>query len=249
MKQAVVTGASEGIGRALVKRLIREGYQVLGVARNEARLQELSKECGSHFSFKKLDLSAMEEVEVLGQWMSEHRVHLLVNNAGFGALGDFGKIPWEKQLQMLRLNIEALTRLSYHFVAQAERGDAVLQVASVLGLIPMPAQGVYSATKAYVCSLSESLWYEWRPRGIYCAAICPGSTATEFANRAGYEQSAIPGALLEQPEDVVECMIHALRVRKDPLVVSGWKNKTFTSLSNLIPEKWMLSAMGRVRKP
>lgn len=247
-KKALVTGASEGIGRALAKQLVADGYQVTGVARSEARLKELQGELGSSaFRFIVADLAAPAGVDKVAADVAQGAYTVLINNAGFGALGEFAEVPIDRQREMIRLNVEALTVLSHAYLARARAGDALINVSSVVGLLPAPGQPVYSATKAFVTFLSECLSQQYGPKGIYVMALCPGATRSQFAERAGGRTGQIPAAFVEPAEDVARRTLEALAARRSTVVVSGRWNELLINASRLLPRRAVRSLMGRAR--
>ncbi|HEX7928474.1 MAG TPA: SDR family NAD(P)-dependent oxidoreductase [bacterium] len=246
--RALVTGASEGIGRVFALRLARDGYAVTAVARNEARLQSLMAELGPGHDYRVADLADPAHIAALGEHLARVRCNLLVNNAAFGIYGDFARVPLPELQRLLRLNVDALVALSHAFLRQAQAGDALVNVSSILAFLPMPLNGIYAATKAFVTSFSESLWQQQRPRGVYVLGLCPGGTATLFHERAGAGTRSAGGAV-QTPEQVVEAAMRALRSRRSPTVVSGWHNRLFVFATRLLPRKWVVSAMGRQSPP
>lgn len=249
--QALVTGASEGIGRAFALQLARKGYAVTIVARNNERLDSLLMEMSGDGHRKIVaDLANREELsrivyELAGK---ERRYHLLVNNAGVGALGDFARIPVAKNREMIDLNIGALVELSHAFLQRAERGNAIIQVSSTLSFLPMPAQAVYSATKAFVTSFSESLWYQCRAKGITIVNLCPGATESNFQVRSGGRNEVIPSFVLESADQVASFALRALDRKSGPTIVSGWMNRLAVILSRILSRKQLAKVMGKVRQ-
>jgi uncharacterized protein len=250
MKRVLVTGASEGIGRAFAIKLAERGYAVTAVARNEERLDSLLKVLkGSGHSKRVADLSTELGITGVVKELTEAEPYtLLINNAGFGAVGDFLEVPLETARRMVSLNITALLELTYAFLARAERGSGLIQVSSTLSYLPMPNQTVYSATKAFVSSLSESLWYQSKKRGIRIVNLCPGSTATLFPTRSGGATEKIPKWVTESPEAVAERGIAAFEQALGPTVVSGWTNKLALLFFRFVSRRTLIEIMGRVRQ-
>lgn len=236
-KRSLVTGASEGIGRAFAKRLAAEGYRVTAVARNAQRLAELEREIGPGHVSLTADLTTGDGVRRVCDEIRETRFELLVNNAGAGHIQPFAGAPIETWEAITRLNIDALVALSHAWLQTARSGDALINVSSVLAFFPSPGNVVYSATKAFVTSFTESLWYEERRTGVHVFNICPGLTQTEFAVRSGVGPPS-PGPLLQSPGQVVDAAMAALRRRRCPTVLSGWRNGAIAFLSRLLPRKW-----------
>jgi len=169
---------------------------------------------------------------------------LLINNAGFGIYGAFYKADLPKLQSMTRLNCDAVVALSYAFLREAQQDDALINVSSALAFMPMPAAGLYSATKAFVTSFSESLWYEQKKRDVYVMGLCPGLTSTNFHQRSGgTEENRPPSAITQTPEEVVEVAMDALEKRSSPTVVSGCTNSIMTGLVRVMPRKSVVSMM------
>lgn len=248
MKRALVTGASEGIGRALSLRLAREGYEVTAVARNEARLDELLRELKG-IGHQKIvaDLSQASGVQRITDELGRHHYDLVVNNAGFGGLSPFAKQPVEKIREMLALNIQALVEISHAYVRTAKRGDTLVNVASTLSFLPMPAQNVYAATKAFVTSFSESLWYEMKSQGVHVVNLCPGSTASQFTERAGGDPSQIPAFAMQSAEAVVDTVWKSIVRRRGPTCISGWFNILAVLMTRILPRNAIIRVMGLLR--
>ena len=170
-------------------------------------------------------------------------VELLINNAGFGSMGEFMAQELERELNMIDLNIKALVDLTYRFLApMRERGHgAVINVASTAGFQPVPFMGTYAATKAFVLSFSEALWEENRPYGIKVMAICPGVTETNFFDAAGIEKP--PMRVAQTPEQVVDKALRGLERGKSS-VISGWSNLLMVGAERLVPRKLVLRVAG-----
>src|ERR1039457_3134294 len=145
---------------------------------------------------------------------------------------------------MLRLNNEALVKLAYAFLKKAQSGDALINLSSTLAFLPMPGLGLYCASKAFVTSLSESLWYEFKDKGVYVMGLCPGITSTNFQTHSGGRKEELPANLAQTPEQVVSVALKALKARSNPTVISGVKNVIFAALTRTMPRKSTVSMMG-----
>jgi short-subunit dehydrogenase len=246
MKRALITGASEGIGRGLAKRLAAQGYVITAVARNEERLHSLVDELpeGAH-SFVVADLSSSVGIQKVADTLTQQKFDLLVNNAGFAVYGDFHDISLKQVHDMVRVNCESVLTLSHAFLQTAVPGDALMNVSSAAAYLPMPITSVYTATKAFVTSLSESLWYEQRKRGVYVVGFCPGTTTTQFHERAGGNNAQVPACISQNVDQVVSLAMRSLRQRRQPVVISGpmWY---FTALSRLLPRRCVTLLAGRI---
>lgn len=245
LQKVMITGASEGIGRVFALRLAAKGFIVTATARNENRLQALMAELGEgQHAYQVADLSTTEGIAAITDRLTAGRFNLLINNAGFGLYGAFFKAELPQIESMMRLNCDALVALSHAFLQQAEKGDALINVSSALAFMPMPSGGTYAATKAFVTSFTESLWYEQKDRGIYVMGLCPGVTGTNFHDRAGGDETnRPPKAITQTPDEVVETAMQALAKREKPTVVSGIKNKMVTNLTRMLPRKGIVKMM------
>jgi uncharacterized protein len=185
-----VTGASSGLGREFALALAARGYPVLAVARRSERLRALGEEMGAgrgQFDALVADLSTPVGVDALLARGASLDVELLVNNAGVATYGPFDSTPAERELQLVRLNVEAVVALTHGLTpAMVARGSGgVINVASQMAFQPMPYFAAYAASKAFVLSFSEALAEELRGTGVRVTAVAPGFVTTEFADLAG----------------------------------------------------------------
>ncbi|MFZ4812792.1 MAG: SDR family NAD(P)-dependent oxidoreductase [Ilumatobacteraceae bacterium] len=192
-RSALVTGASSGIGEAIVRILGDAGIPQVIVARREDRLRELAE----HYARVEVlaaDLGTAEGVAAVVARIerTDSPIDLVVNNAGFGTSGDFHLIDSDRLDGEIQLNIAALTRISRAALGvMVPRGSGyLLNVSSVASFQPAPKLAVYAATKAYVTSLTESLHEEVRATGVKVTALCPGLTRTEFQSVSNTESYA-----------------------------------------------------------
>src|SRR5881398_2071290 len=191
-KTALITGASGGIGYELAKLFARDKYNLILVSRSKQKLQQRAEELrklGSPFvTVHWFDLAELDAPDKLFQRTERGniQVDILVNNAGYGVRGAFAKTNLDDKLEMMQLNMVALTHLTKLYLPQMiSRGQGrIMQVASTAAFQPGPFMAVYYATKAYVLSFSEALYEELRGTGVTVTALCPGATATGFFDRA-----------------------------------------------------------------
>lgn len=196
---ALVTGASSGIGLELARLFAADKCNLVLVARRRERLESLADQLRQQHGIKVTvaaqDLTQPAAPETLAQHLRDEGVTIdvLVNNAGFGAVGAFAQLPLDRQLEMVQLNVVTLTALTWRFLPEmVERGrGAILNVASTAAFQPSGNMSVYFATKAYVLSLSEGLSEELRGTGVTVTCLCPGPTATEFGVRSGVDQTLL----------------------------------------------------------
>lgn len=245
-KRALVTGASEGIGYEIAKQLKQAGYVVTAVARSEAKLANLVREIGGDSLVADLSTDAGQEAVVAR--LKADRYDLLVNNAGVGTQGAFTDIPLDKQLAMMRLNCDALVKLSYAFLQGAQRGDTLVNVSSVLAYTPLPGMALYSATKAFVTALTETLWFEQKDRGVHVMGLHPGITSTSFQASAGGSLEDVPKGLSQTPQQVAEFAVREIEKRSGPNVISGAKNNVFKTVTRMLPRPLVMGMMGKSMK-
>jgi uncharacterized protein len=250
-KLAVVTGASSGIGWEISRQLASRGYDLWLVARREDRLQQLaqaiSAQNGAQADALRLDLSiADDRRELVGRMERAPNLTLLVNNAGFGAVGPAVFIPAEKTLAMLELNITALTELSCLTAAimARRRSGAIINVASTAAFQPVPYMNVYAATKSYVLSFTESLSQELSEYGVRVMALCPGPTQTEFNTVAGIREEDFRTRYAMSAADCVRIGLDDFE-RGKRVSVTGKANKLQIMVSWLLPHGVILKAVAK----
>ena len=230
---AIITGASAGIGAELARVFARHGHALVLVARREAQLKSLAAEIEANGAPAPLvlpiDLAERDAVARIAAALAARGLEpqYVVNNAGFGLVGDAAECDRDVLLGMIDLNMRALTDLSLAFVdSLARHRGGILNVASVAGFLPGPGSAVYYATKAYVLSFSEALHRELRPRNVRVTALCPGPVATEFQARAGVISQTSP--FLDVPASRVAEQGYRGLMRGKRLVVPGFGNKVMT---------------------
>jgi short-subunit dehydrogenase len=240
---ALVTGASSGIGLELSREFARNGHPLIITATSEVELRKIAGELSSAHNVRveviaqDLKTPAATE-EIFNRAMQLGGIDILVNNAGFGQKGHFWEIPLERDLAMLRVNVEAVLRLTKLFLPGMleRRRGRILNTASIAGFEPGPSLAVYHATKAFVLSLSESLATELKDTGITLTALCPGATDTDFFEKADMVQTRIfqKGNVMA-PQDVAKAAYKAL-MHGDRVVITGGVNKAIIYSRHLMPE-------------
>ena len=250
--QALVTGASSGIGKAFASTLAAGGTDLVLVARNRDRLEALAAELrakhGRKVDVLPADLENRGELaKVEARLRDKDDIDLLVNNAGYGHTGRFADLELEKSQGQIDCNVVALTRLAHaalQSMRRARRGG-IINIASGAAFLPSPTLAVYAATKAFVVSFTQALREEVKGDGIKVTVICPGFTRTEFQDRAHYDASALPGFVWQTPEQVVSEGLAALGAGK-VVVSTGIHNKITAGFINLIPRSMIAGIVGRV---
>lgn len=255
MTYALVTGASGGIGLEIARLLALRGKRLIITARSVARLEALASE---------LKVAGAPEVVVLpgdlgldagvrGLLEEVERRHLaievLVNNAGFGGMGEFATQEPREQEEMIALNVSALTVLTRALLPGmlARKQGAILNVASTAGFQPGPWFSVYYATKAYVVSLSEALRVELQGTGVNVVTLCPGPTATDFATRARMKDSP-----MFRSGSVMDARTVALagvnRLDRGGLVVPGFMNQLLLQSQRTAPRRLVMAITARLNR-
>jgi short-subunit dehydrogenase len=251
-----VTGASAGIGVEIARALAGRGHGVTLVARREERLRELAEELGSAHGVRADVIAAdladagsrdemAEAVESAGR-----TVEILVNNAGFGVYTDFVETERERVLEMLRLNMEALTDLQARYLpamVQRRRGT-VINIASVASLHPLPGNAAYAATKSFVLSLGQSVHHELKGTGVTLTTVCPGPVRTEFTDVAGmHGADDTPDFLWSTPQDVAGAALQAAE-RGQRSVVPGALNRAIATVAHHSPRSIAIPLAERLFK-
>lgn len=198
-KTALITGASGGLGYEFSKIFASEGYHLVLVARSEGKLyvmkEKLEKAYGINVYVCAQDLSKQDAAMRVWEFVQEKKiaVDVLINDAGFGDFGKFANSDWEKQSDMMQVNIMALTQLTHLFVKPMieRRQGKILNLASIAAFMPGPMMSVYYASKAYVLSFTEALSVELKGTGVSVTALCPGPTNTGFAKNAELGKSRL----------------------------------------------------------
>jgi hypothetical protein len=243
---ALITGASAGIGREFARQLASRAKSLTLIARREQRLNELRDELNQQYpnvavSVCKTDLADLAHLNELLAWLDHEgiEVDLLINNAGLGDSGAFSTSDPIRNEQMILVNIVALTTLTRHLLRRmiARRCGGILNVSSSAGFLPIPDFAVYAATKAYVTSFSEALRSELRGTGVSVCSLCPGPVHTEFqevAKRPGGQPDTGPEFVFISAEEVVHDALAALEEDR-PLVIPGFPMKLGMFLVRLTP--------------
>jgi short-subunit dehydrogenase len=254
MNTTLITGASSGIGEAFARRLAARGHNLLLVARNEEKLITLCSELGRgqriRAQFVAMDLSKPESPAELFEETEKRdlQIDFLINNAGFGSMGDFAAFDVDRELNMIDLNVRSLVDLTHRFLQpmRERKSGTIMNVASTAGFQAVPFMATYAATKAFVLSFSEALWEENRPYGIEVMALCPGVTNTNFFEASRMQRP--PARTSQTPDDVVDTALRALKRRKSS-VISGWTNFMAVEAERVVPRKLILKAVGAVLRP
>ncbi|WP_101757213.1 SDR family oxidoreductase [Oceanicoccus sp. KOV_DT_Chl] len=250
---ALVTGATSGIGLEFAKQLAARGYNIIAVARRQQQLQAVVDELpGSSHQYCVADLGRAEGVEAVVKLMAAQHVQLLINNAGYSVLEPFYQSDLSVQQDILNVNCTAVMTLAHTFLRQAQTGDALINLASVVSYLPTPAQPMYSASKAFISALSECLWDEHKGRGVYVMGLCPGVTKTAFILRATGGESdgqTLPEMLIQTTEQVVQEALSALDKRKKSIVITGWVNRMMMLMPRVLSRHRLIKVLSVIGNP
>lgn len=254
MDTALVTGASSGIGEALARELAGRGWGLVLTARSREALErlaeELTRDHGVDTHVVTADLAVPGGADTLADALADAGLHidLLVNNAGFGQWGFYPELDGDDETAMLRLNVEALTRLTRRLLPPMlqRRGGWVLNVASLGAFLPGPWMAGYFASKAYVLSYSEALAEELKDTGVTVSCLCPGPVRTGFQERAGFRISSASRLGEMDARTVAQRGLDGL-FRGRPVVVPGLVNRITAALPRFLPRRLVTKMVGRVQ--
>ncbi|MDF7819948.1 SDR family NAD(P)-dependent oxidoreductase [Runella sp. MFBS21] len=258
---ALVTGASSGIGKAIAQQLALRGYHLLLISSNPDKLKATSQAMKTDFpridiQFFAQDLSKTEAIKAIYEWSLPFHSSLtiIVNNAGYGLAGRFEEIPIQEQLNIIDVNLKALVELTYVFIPVLKRHDNrktfVLNVASTTAYQSIPFFAIYTASKTAVLSFSRSLRYELRDTNISVSVLSPGSTNTDFVNRARMSEhiKKLATKFSMTPDEVATIALKGL-FRGKAEIIPGFLNVLNAILPRFVPKIWVESIGSNIYKP
>ena len=249
---ALITGATAGIGYEFADILAAKGYALALVARDQPRLMERARFLETQYKIKVItlakDLSDPAAAPAIFQELKEKGfpVSVLINNAGFGVYGPFAETDLGQELAMLQVNMASLAQLTKLFLKPMldRRNGKILNVASMAAFQPGPWLSLYSASKAFVHSFSCALAVELRGTGVTVTSLCPGGTRTEFQQRAGMKHSALEPM---SARSVAEIGYEAMAKGK-AVAIPGWKNRLMAAVSRRAPTMWPARVAERLNR-
>jgi len=254
MTTTLITGASGGIGEEFARQLAGQGHDLVLIARSKDKLDALAEELESaHKRAVHVIAADLQEPNAPGQIFAETerlglKIDWLINNAGFGAYGDFAQLDLAREMGMIDLNMRALVALTHLYLpAMRERKSGqIINVSSAAAFQPIPFMATYAATKAFVNSFSEAIAEENRPYGIHVLALCPGSTKTNFFAAANMDKPMqIKGQ--QTVEEVVNTALKAVKAGRTR-VVSGFVNDAVARIVNFVPNRFITHVMARATR-
>ncbi|MCF0056368.1 SDR family oxidoreductase [Dyadobacter sp. CY356] len=259
MTYTLVTGASGGIGEALVRKLAARKHNLVLVARNAEKLAEISKQLEDQYKvqveFIASDLSKPNAATVIFQEIQKQgwKIETLVNNAGIGSGGEFGALSLQSELELLQLNNASLVAMTHLFLQPMleRKSGTIINVASLASFIPVPYMATYAASKAFVRSFTQALTEEYKPYNIHIMLFAPGLTKTNFNESAGINNEKGVGlssdyktSSTQTPEEVADELLEALYAKKH-FHVSGSRNRFGARLAALLPNTMITRFMAK----
>lgn len=238
---ALITGASAGIGHELAQLFARDRFNLVLVARNETRLAQLAADLKQQHGIETVvlpkDLARSNAAAEIFDTLATRPISVLVNNAGFGHYGEFAATDLRISADMMQVNMTALVELTHRFVQPmlARKQGRILNVASIAAFQPGPTVNVYYASKAFVYSFSYALALELEPKGITVTALCPGTTRTEFFERANIHMKR-PYPLMDARR-VAQIGYRAM-LKGKRVAIPGVMNRILASVSPCLPS-WL----------
>jgi uncharacterized protein len=255
-KIALITGASSGIGYDLCPLFAADKYDLVIVARNKSKLEEIAIQLTKQYQINVIpivmDLSATDSADMLYAEIEKQslEIKVLANNAGFGLLGEFATADYQRINEMMSLNMITLTKLTRLLVPEMlGRGSGkILNVASTAGFQPGPLMAVYYASKAYVLSFSEALANEIKGSGVTVTTLCPGPTETLFQEVAGANKTLLfsKANMMSSPEVALAGYRGMLKGKR--LVIPGFRNKLLVVLVKFLPRSWVLMFVRKIQE-
>lgn len=253
---ALITGASSGIGAELAKIHAQKGGDLVLVARRLNRLEELKSKLESDFGVQVYLISkdltkSSSATEIYQEILSQgFQIDILINNAGFGGVGNFYERDWESEKAMINLNIVALSELTHLFLPNMIKLNSgyILNISSTASMMPGPLQAVYFATKAYVSSFSNAISEELKGTGVSVTALLPGATATEFGEVSGLDKTPLFDKTFSA-ESVAKAGYAGMLNRKlNVLAGLSFSQKVMLKLIPLFPLSFVLKRMKELQK-
>lgn len=258
VKTALITGASSGIGRELAKLFAKDGYNLVLVSRGEDTLQQLADELKQNHTIHKAivikkDLAKENAAQELYNEVKQQgiTVDVLVNDAGVGVHGAFAtETDWEKESAMIHLNTLSLTHLTKLYLKEmvARNEGKILNLASIVSIMPSPLMAVYAGTKAYVYNFTQSLVNELKDTNVTITALLPNATDTDFFRKAGAENTRVTQQL-DDPVMVARDGYKALMKGESKVIAGGIVNKSYEVLAHLLPEEALSGMMRKNMEP
>ena len=243
--KALITGASSGIGRDMAKYLGEKGFDLILVARNKEKLEEVKTGIKTNVEIIIMDLASEENCKEL--YNKVENVDILINNAGFGTFGNFTETNLNTELEMIKTNIIAVHTLTKLFLKDMVKKDKgyILNVASIAAFLPGPLMATYYSTKAYVLRLTQGLQEELRKQKskVVLSVLCPGPTATDFLSRAGVSFKTKSAS----SEYVARYAVDKL-LKGKKLIIPTFKIKCARFMCKIVPDSILSKVAYKIQK-
>lgn len=237
----LITGATAGIGYELAKLFAINGYNLILIARDKERLAKAKEQLEIYnisVDILSVDLSVDKSCEKVFAFVDEKNltVDILINNAGVGSFGEFTSISMEKELELIDINVRALTELTKHFLYKmvCNESGGILNVSSTAAFCAGPKMAAYYASKAYVLNLTEALNEEVKNKGVRVCCLCPGAVNTEFQNKAGIKKSENAKKNVMSAKRVAEIAYRDFEKGK-VIIIPGLKNRIIVNINKFLP--------------
>lgn len=246
--KVLVTGATGGIGRAIIELLIKEGDEVIAVGRDSRRLEELKKSYSKKIDIYSVNLKDEIEIDKFLKKIQNEKIDMVINGAGIGEIGYFEEIDYQSLKAMIDINLIAVTKLTKFFYDElSKRGGTIINISSTAGFQQGgPLMAVYYATKAYVNSLTFSLIEESKKTGVNIVLLAPGPTKTNFVGMQG-ELTFLESLYITTAEEVASELLNGIKKGKR-VVIPGKVNKLLYFLDKLIPLKLKLKSIKKIQE-
>lgn len=245
--KALITGASSGIGLDMAKYLAQKKYDLILVARSKDKLEKIQEQLDTKVTIVVADLANEQKVKELYAFIKKENIDILINNAGYGAFGEFTETDLNNELTMIDTNIKAVHILTKLVLKDMEKKDTgyILNVASSAAFQPGPLMATYYATKSYVYQLSEAIYYEElkKKKNVHVSVLCPGPVDTNFNNVAGVKFGIKP----LKSEYVAKYAIDKMFAEK-LLIIPGFKMKCAKFFSRFVSDKFLLKTIYKIQK-
>ncbi len=245
--KVLITGASSGIGLDMAKYLAKQKHELILVAREKEKLEQVQKQLKTKVTIIVVDLAVEQKVKELYALTKKENIDILINNAGFGDCGYFTETDLNKELDMINTNVKAVHILTKLFLKDMEKKNFgyILNVASSAAFQPGPLMSTYYATKSYVYHLTEGVYYEQKKKksNVHISVLCPGPIKTNFNNVAGVKFN------IKQlkSEDVAKYAIDKMFENK-MLIIPGFKMKCAKFFGRFLSDKALLRLAYKIQK-
>ncbi|MDO5393808.1 MAG: SDR family oxidoreductase [Mycoplasmatota bacterium] len=245
--KALITGASSGIGLDMARYLATMKYELILVARDKKKLEDIQESLPTKVTIIVADLANEQKVKELYVLLKKENIDILINNAGFGAFGNFTETDLNKEMEMIDTNIRAVHILTKSILKDMEKNNYgyILNVASSAAFQPGPLMATYYATKSYVYQLTEALYYEQKKKGskVHISVLCPGPVATNFNNVAGVKFGVKPLKSSYVAKYAIDSMF-----KKKMLIIPGFTMKCAKFFGRFVSDKFLLRIAYRIQK-